>query len=306
MSSAKVNWKNFNRHMFSGEKSLDVSQVLNIRRSGEPQPFVARYFLDGSTTSLAPALIVDWFVPMVQMAARDPHERILDGKSFLRGKTSLGSISIRDRRIEAYNVRAPVNNVSFYIPMSELALVTDRLHAPRIDALPNLLDRDHYDAVMFHFANMMMQALERPAEASPLFLDHLFDAVCVHIATTYGGLVIREPQRRGALSPLQERRITGLLQQDLRGELRLEELATSCGMSRGHFIRAFKQSTGLPPHQWLLSQRVHRAQALLPDTRLPISQIALECGFADQSHLTRVFTKIVGASPAAWRRDRRE
>jgi AraC-like DNA-binding protein len=82
----------------------------------------------------------------------------------------------------------------------------------------------------------------------------------------------------------------------------LAELARACGLSRGHFTRAFKITTGLSPHQWLLRHRIEKARDMLVRTELPLAQIALRCGFADQSHLTRVFGMAVGDSPAAWRR----
>jgi transcriptional regulator GlxA family with amidase domain len=82
-------------------------------------------------------------------------------------------------------------------------------------------------------------------------------------------------------------------------------LATRCGLSRSYFIRAFKVSMGLPPHHWLMQHRVERARNMLARTNEGIGAIALSCGFADQSHLTRVFHTVVGTSPAAWRRRRR-
>ena len=82
-------------------------------------------------------------------------------------------------------------------------------------------------------------------------------------------------------------------------------LARCCGLSRSYFIRAFKVSMGLPPHHWLMRRRIERAQALLVLTSESIAEIAIGCGFADQSHLTRVFHNVVGESPAAWRRWRR-
>jgi AraC-like DNA-binding protein len=82
----------------------------------------------------------------------------------------------------------------------------------------------------------------------------------------------------------------------------LSEVADVCGLSPNYFARAFKQSVGTPPHRWLLLQRVLRAKSLLRDARFSLSDIAVACGFADQSHFTRVFTSIVGASPGAWRK----
>jgi AraC-like DNA-binding protein len=104
------------------------------------------------------------------------------------------------------------------------------------------------------------------------------------------------------LTPLQERRVTSRLLDDLAGDPRLSELAALCGLSRSYFARAFKQATGMPLHRWLLVQRVKHAKALLRGTKMPIAKIAVVCGFADQSHLTRVFSKAFRLSPGAWRR----
>lgn len=85
----------------------------------------------------------------------------------------------------------------------------------------------------------------------------------------------------------------------------IAHVAALCGLSRSHFERAFKASVGTPPHQWLMRQRIWRAGDMLERTDDSISFIAFSCGFADQSHLTRVFRTIVGSSPAAWRRCRK-
>ena len=80
-------------------------------------------------------------------------------------------------------------------------------------------------------------------------------------------------------------------------------LAEECGLSPRHFARAFRQSTGVPPHRWLMRHRVQRAKELLRRQALSLADIALRCGFADQSHFTRVFSREVGFSPGQWRRD---
>lgn len=92
---------------------------------------------------------------------------------------------------------------------------------------------------------------------------------------------------------------------DLAVDFPVAQLARLCGLSRSYFARAFKASTGLPPHRWLMHFRIERAQEMLERTGDSISAIALSCGFSDQSHLTRVFHAIVGTSPAAWRRRRK-
>jgi AraC-like DNA-binding protein len=75
-----------------------------------------------------------------------------------------------------------------------------------------------------------------------------------------------------------------------------------CRLSVSHFSRAFRRTMGAAPHNWFLTHRVEVAKENLRDGRLSLFEVALRCGFTDHSHLTRVFTRIVGISPGAWRR----
>jgi transcriptional regulator GlxA family with amidase domain len=163
---------------------------------------------------------------------------------------------------------------------------------------------------MLNLARALNPVLARPECATALFTDHVFLAMVTHLAGTYGGLQRGTGESTGArgrmLTHLQESRVTSRLLDDLARDTSLSELAALCGLSRSYFIRAFKQVTGMPPHRWLLAQRVKRAKELLRGSNLPIVEIAAACGFADQSHLTRVFSKALAISPAAWRRHRRD
>jgi AraC family transcriptional regulator len=82
----------------------------------------------------------------------------------------------------------------------------------------------------------------------------------------------------------------------------LSEPARACNLSLGHFARAFRQTTGQPPRRGLMEQRIEKAKQLLVDSALSLAQIAETCGFADQSHFTRVFAQLVQSSPGQWRR----
>jgi AraC family transcriptional regulator len=84
------------------------------------------------------------------------------------------------------------------------------------------------------------------------------------------------------------------------------ELARECGLSSGYFSRAFRLTTGITPHQWLIRKRVERARQLLLGNGLRLVDIALVCGFVDQSHFTRVFTRFEGESPGKWRQRHRK
>lgn len=95
------------------------------------------------------------------------------------------------------------------------------------------------------------------------------------------------------------------MQSELAHTLSLRRLAAECGLSVRQFTRAFRLSTGSSPHRYLLSLRLKRARELLVDPALRLDQIAMACGFADQSHFTRVFGDAEKMSPGAWRRSQR-
>jgi AraC-like DNA-binding protein len=107
---------------------------------------------------------------------------------------------------------------------------------------------------------------------------------------------------RGGLAPWQLRRAEALMSENLSVQIPLGHVAQECGLSVRHLARAFRQSTGVPPHRWLLDRRVQRAKELLPDPQLSLADVALACGFGDQSHFTRTFTAAVRLSPGVWRR----
>jgi AraC family transcriptional regulator len=106
----------------------------------------------------------------------------------------------------------------------------------------------------------------------------------------------------GRLAPWQEIRAKELMSTHLERVITLAFLASECKLSVSHFARSFKQCTGKPPHRWLLESRVEKAKEHLVGTELPLAQVALACGFADQSHFNRVFSRTVGTSPGTWRR----
>jgi AraC-like DNA-binding protein len=107
---------------------------------------------------------------------------------------------------------------------------------------------------------------------------------------------------RGGLAPWQERRLREHIAANLCEPLPLSALAALVRLSNGHFARAFRQSFGVSPHTFIIEQRVSAAKRLILESEAPLAEIALSCGMADQSHLTRHFTRRVGMSPAAWRR----
>ena len=123
--------------------------------------------------------------------------------------------------------------------------------------------------------------------------------------TTSPWLPVAEPlaPSRGGLPPALTHRICEYIESHLDQKIGLEALAGMAGLSTHHFARAFHQSVGMSPHSYLLSRRLERAEQMLRETRLPLSEIAAATGFADQSHLSRHFRRRTGMSPrlARWK-----
>jgi AraC-like DNA-binding protein len=103
---------------------------------------------------------------------------------------------------------------------------------------------------------------------------------------------------RGGLSPAAERAVKIRLS----AGLPIETLARECGLSRRHLFRGFKATTGDSPHRWLVRQRIECAKQMLLLPGIGISEVAQHCGFADQSHLNRMFRRFTGMTPGAWQR----
>lgn len=106
----------------------------------------------------------------------------------------------------------------------------------------------------------------------------------------------------GGLPPVLKNRICEFIEEHIGEKISLGALSSVAGLSPNHFARAFQQSVGIPPHQYLLRRRLEHVGQMLRETRLPLSQIALAAGFSDQSHLARHFRRMTGVSPSLARR----
>lgn len=106
------------------------------------------------------------------------------------------------------------------------------------------------------------------------------------------------------LTAWQRRKVLEHIESRLSQPLRNRELAALVDYSEFHFNVAFRNSLGKAPHEFLICRRIERAQQLMLSTRMPLCDIAADCGLADQAHLTRLFRRVVGETPAAWRKIR--
>lgn len=111
---------------------------------------------------------------------------------------------------------------------------------------------------------------------------------------------------RGVLAAWQARGVETYVGENLGAGVRIEAAAAVVGLSASYFSRAFKATFGVPFSNYVIQRRIELAKRLLLTTDESIADIALTCGLADQSHLTRLFSRAVGAPPGAWRRRMRD
>jgi len=112
----------------------------------------------------------------------------------------------------------------------------------------------------------------------------------------------RNDLRPGGLPHWRTKRALEYIEANLGSKIEICDVADCVSLSRAHFSRAFKESLGSSPMVYVSMMRVERAKLMMTSTLDPLSDIALACGFADQSHLTRQFRRVVGISPGVWRR----
>jgi AraC family transcriptional regulator len=134
-----------------------------------------------------------------------------------------------------------------------------------------------------------------------IYLDSLAVSIAARLVRSHSSA---SPEPIGRSSRMPGRRLTSVLayiEENLARNVSLGELAAVAGLSVTHFKSVFRESAGVPVHQFVIQRRVERARSLLGETDLPISQIALETGFSHQSHLARHMRRMLGVSPKALR-----
>jgi AraC family transcriptional regulator len=134
-----------------------------------------------------------------------------------------------------------------------------------------------------------------------LFVDAISTQVCVQILRHYSTVVFREERATAGLSPLQAKKVVDYIEAHLDQHLVLDELAGVARLRCSHFLRQFRLRFGCAPHHYVLKRRLTCAEHFLEKTNLALKEVAAKSGFADQSHMTRVFQRFLHTTPSAYR-----
>lgn len=171
----------------------------------------------------------------------------------------------------------------------------DFIDGDRIQIIPRFMSEQ--DLLIQGIFSTLKDELEASKLGGSLLIDSLKTTLAIQLLRQYCTTKPKLSSYRGGLPDLKLQQVKEYINEHLHQDLKLIELAALVQVSPYHFLRLFKQSTGLTPHQYILQRRIEKAKFLLQYSELGIAEIALGVGFCDQSHLTQYFKRIVGITP---------
>jgi AraC family transcriptional regulator len=199
-----------------------------------------------------------------------------------------------------WDIPKPVDVVQLYLPHTTLARVAVEADTGKpID----LLERTaHPDPITSRLLLSASDVLESNATLDTLFRQQLTDLLATRLLAAHAGAPVAGQSVVGGLAPKVLMRAIERLHSDSDADVSLAALAAEAGLSRFHFCRAFKESTGLSPHAWLRQRRLEQAMQMLRDTDASVVTVAAALGYASQTAFAAAFKRLTGDTPTDWRR----
>jgi AraC-like DNA-binding protein len=295
--------ESFGRPGFLSESRPEIEDIHSIPQRPNQSLFFCRYRQTKAYLGfLEPTPLADRIMVSVEYRALGPTEVFRDGRHIIQPATEPGALALYDlRQSWAAYLQDPFDNLSMFLPVSTFQELAAERNQSFRELRFDIRDKP-YDEVMQSLGRAILPALARPHELSRLYLDHLFLAVRDHLAGTYGEFAGNPRRDRRGLTNRQIRSALEYIEAHVADDFSLADIAKASGASVSSLTRGFRAALNVSPHQWVLTRRIALAQRLMSAGKKPMSQIARLCGFADQSHLARVFLRHVGASPSLWRR----
>jgi AraC family transcriptional regulator len=223
------------------------------------------------------------------------------GKSVAIGTARSGVVTIIPAGSSArWDIPGPVNVVQLYLPHGTLERVAIEADA---STPGGLLERTgHPDPVTSRLLLSAADVLEGSAALDALFRQQLTDLMATRLLAAHTGSPTTIQPTMGGLAPKVLLRAIERLRSDSDADVSLTALASEAGLSRFHFCRAFKESTGLSPHAWLRQHRLEQAMNMLRDPEMSVVSIAAALGYSSQTAFAAAFRKLTGETPTDWRR----
>lgn len=222
----------------------------------------------------------------------------VDGKVFDYSSPSGHTHCLYVSAVDFVELNTHSHTLELLLPRTFMRRVAEDLEVTEVTALGVQPCFVVTDPVIPTMTGHIRPYLDAPETLDPLCADSFMWAFAIYVMRRYGGLMGQRPCP-GGLTVDQERLAKEWIEATLPLGTNLAELAGVCGLGVSRFVRAFGRSTGVSPYRWLIGRRVERTKTLLGAT-VPLADIALACGFADQSHMTRAFKRATGMAPRTW------
>jgi AraC family transcriptional regulator len=199
-----------------------------------------------------------------------------------------------------WDIPKPVDVVQLYLPHVTLERVAREAGTA---TSTDLLERTaHPDPITSRLLLSAADVLEGNGALDALFRHQLTDLLATRILAAHTGSPTSSQPTMGGLSPKVLLRAIERLRSDSDADVSLAALASDAGLSRFHFCRAFKESTGLSPHAWLRQHRLEQAMKMLRDSDDSIASVAAALGYSSQTAFAAAFRNLAGETPSVWRR----
>jgi AraC family transcriptional regulator len=209
-------------------------------------------------------------------------------------------IIIPEGSSSGWDIPKPVDVIQLYLPHATLERVAGEVDSA---TSTDLLERTaHPDPITSRLLLTATDAVVGNVVVDTLFRHQLMDLLATRLLAAHVGAPSTFQPTRGGLSPVVLRRAIERLHSDIDADVSLAALASDAGLSRFHFCRAFKESTGLSPHAWRRQQRLEEAKNMLRGTDASVISIAVALGYSSQTAFAAAFRKLTGDTPSNWRR----
>jgi AraC family transcriptional regulator len=200
----------------------------------------------------------------------------------------------------SFHSNSTVEWIHCYLEPTFLSQVAyESVNPEHVELFPTLKKAD---LLICQIGLSLKASLEVDGIGSRFYADSMATALSAHLLRHYSTRYHAFRDYQDGLSKQKLRQAINYIQANLDEDLSLSEIATELGMSQYYFCRLFKRSTGVSPHQYLIQQRVEKAKHLLKQSEQTITSVAMECGFANQSHFAKCFHQCTGLNPRGFRK----
>jgi AraC family transcriptional regulator len=243
---------------------------------------------------------LDYSIVEIAVRATDA-EFLVDGRRVHDGKVAAGAALMAPANSRAtVEFRGPCDMLHLFVPRARLDTISSEMRGENARGPAEPASRIVEDPLVERLGWLLINARDYELGTCGLYMDAIALAIVSRLLAA-NGEGQSPPSSRQGLVKWRLKRVQALIEQQLSETLSLGDLASCAGLSRMHFAAQFRAATGMRPHEYLVRERIRRAQEILLSTTMPLVEVALSVGFQTQAHFTTVFRKLLGETPGRWR-----